>query len=103
MPRKKTKGPTRQLFAAIREDIYLEAKARSAERRISMRTLLEQALTGYLQGNVGDESYVDEIQNSEKPTIWDDEYIGMQAYRPIGTPVEISEDEARRIAREAFL
>ena len=62
MPRKKTKGPTRQLFAAIREDIYLEAKARSAERRISMRTLLEQALTGYLQGNVGDESYVDEYK-----------------------------------------
>ena len=103
MPRKKTKGPTRQLFAAIREDIYLEAKAKSAEKRISMRTLLEEALTGYLQGNVLDDTTVGDIRDFERPTIWEDEYIGMQADRPIGTPVEISEDEARRIAREAFL
>ena len=31
MPRPKQEGPTRQIYAAIREDVYLAAKARAAE------------------------------------------------------------------------
>ena len=102
MSRKKTEGPTRQLFATIREDIYLEVKAESAEKRISMRTLLEQALTMYLSGEVSNE-LANKVETETKSSIWEDEYLGMQADRPVGTPVEISENEARRIAREAFL
>ena len=44
MARKKNDGPTRQLFAKIDEDLYLKAKARSAESRMSMREILEESL-----------------------------------------------------------
>ena len=36
-------------------------------------------------------------------TVWDDEYLRMQAGQPVGTPIELSDDEAKRIALEAFL
>jgi len=101
LARKKTDGPTRQLFATIREDIYLLAKAKSAENRLSMRSLLEQALLSYLE--VKDETRKEEVKSEESSSVWEDEYLGMQADRPMGTPVELSDEEARKIAREAFL
>ena len=39
----------------------------------------------------------------EDSSIWNDEYLKMQSERPVGTPVELSADEAKKIAREAFL
>ncbi|MDP7627472.1 MAG: hypothetical protein QF530_06110 [SAR202 cluster bacterium] len=101
MARKKTDGPTRQLFATIREDIYLLAKAKSAENRLSMRSLLEQALLLYLE--VKDEIHREEVESDESRSVWEDEYLGMQADRPMGTPVELSDEEAKKIAKEAFL
>ena len=41
----------------------------------------------------------DELNNR---TVWDDEYIGMQVNQPLGSPVELTDLEAKRIAREAF-
>ena len=35
-------------------------------------------------------------------TVWDDEYLRMQAERPIGSPLELSEEEAKDVARRAF-
>ena len=103
MARKKIDGPSRQLFAKISEDIYLAAKSRSASRRISMRELLEEALTLYLGADVLDkvESHVQARPISE-PTIWEDEYLSMQADRPIGSPLELSKEESRNVARRAF-
>ena len=101
MARKKTDGPTRQLFATIREDIYLLAKAKSAENRLSMRSLLEQALLLYLEAK--DETRKEEVKSEESSSVWEDEYLGMQADRPMGTPVELSDEEAKKIAKEAFL
>ena len=50
-----------------------------------------------------------EIPNLESPelsgnksTVWDDEYLRMQAERPIGSPLELSEEEAKDVARRAF-
>ncbi len=48
MARKKIDGPSRQLFAKINEDVYLAAKSKAAQQRISMRAFLENALTLYL-------------------------------------------------------
>ena len=98
MPRQKQDGPTRQLYAAIREDLYLSAKARSAELRIPLREFLERALELALEGGsrpVGS-------QSTSERTVWNDEYISMQAEQPIGSPVELTDEEARAIARDAF-
>ena len=96
MPRQKQEGPTRQIYAAIREDIYLAAKSRAAELRIPMREYLERALELAL----GDEPHDSPVaESSTAPSVWDDEYIGMQARQPVGSPVELSEDEASAIVR----
>ena len=100
MARKKIEGPIRQLFASVREDIYLLAKATAAEKRISMRVLLEESLEMYL-GVSGSPSTPEEV--AEDSSIWNDEYLKIQSERPVGTPVELSAKEAKKIAREAFL
>jgi len=101
MARKKSDEPTRQIFANIREDIYLLVKSKSAENRLSMREILEKSLMMYLrsEGKIADPDNL----AATATTVWDDEYLRMQAGQPIGTPIELSEDEAARIAREAFL
>ena len=88
MPRKKNEGPTRQLFAKISEDIYLLAKAKSAQSRMSMREILEGSM---------------DPQTKAQESIWQDEYLNRQADRPVGSPIELSEEEAKEIARKAFL
>lgn len=98
MPRQKQDGPTRQLYAAIREDLYLGAKARSAELRIPLREFLERALELALGG----EPLPTGGQSTRKGAVWNDEYISMQAEQPIGSPVELTDEEARAIARDAF-
>ena len=100
MARRKIEGPTRQLFASVREDIYLLAKAKAAEKRVSMRVLLEEALEMYLGIDGSPSEYREVVEDS---SIWNDEYLKMQSQRPVGTPVELSADEAKKIAREAFL
>jgi len=101
MARKKSDEPTRQICANIREDIYLLVKSKSAEDRLSMREILEESLLLYL----GNDMSVTESDSSpaSSSTVWDDEYLRIQAGQPVGTPIELSDDEAKRIALEAFL
>ena len=66
-----------------------------------MRSLLEQALLLYLDAK--DEIHGQEVESEKGRSVWEDEYLGMQADRPMGTPVELSDEEARKIAKEAFL
>ena len=93
LPRERNNQPTRQLYAQIREDVYLAAKARAAEMRVPLRefieSALESALSGEQQGSVSSRS------------VWDDEYLGMQLRQPVGSPVELTSDEAKAILREA--
>ena len=101
MARKKSDEPTRQIFANIREDLYLLVKSKSAEDRLSMREILEKSLLMYLGSDMG--VIESDSSSTSSSTVWDDEYLGMQAGQPVGTPIELSEDEAKRIALEAFL
>ena len=94
MPREKATQPTRQLYAQIREDIYLASKARAAEMRVPLREFIEDALESALTG----ESPRTEISRS----VWDDEYLGMQLRQPLGSPVELTSEEAKAIVREAL-
>jgi hypothetical protein len=103
MPRKKNEGPTRQLFAKINEEIYLLAKAKSAESRMSMREILEESLGLYLGTNPPARSGSTSTQTTVQESIWQDEYLNRQADRPVGSPIELSEEEAKEIARKAFL
>ena len=93
MPREKVSQPTRQLYAQIREDIYLAAKARAAEMRVPLREFIEGALEAALSG----ESHATASHRS----VWDDEYLGMQLRQPFGAPVELTAEEAKAILRDA--
>ena len=103
MARKKNEGPTRQLFAKISEDLYLQAKAKSAESRKSMREILEESLELYLGYESTNTSQPSDEPTSTETSIWQDEYLNRQADRPVGAPIELSEEEAKEIARKAFL
>lgn len=93
MPREKVTQPTRQLYAQIREDIYLASKAKAAELRMPLREFIEAALESALRG---------EGENVKASlSVWDDEYLGMQLKQPFGSPVELTADEAKAIVREA--
>ena len=95
MARQKSSAPTRQLYAQIREDLYLSAKARAAEMRVPLRTFLEDALEMALNGGQPD-------PEPQRPkSVWDDEYLSMQERQPIGSPVELTKDEAAAILKEA--
>ena len=98
MSRRKNEGPTRQIFANIREDIYIKAKAKAAEQRLSMRDVLEKSLSLYLDMPNESNEAVANLKNS----IWNDSNISTQVREPVGSPLDVSEEDARRIAREAF-
>ena len=95
MPRQKSSVPTRQLYAQIREDLYLSAKARAAEMRVPLRTFLESALEMALNG---DQS---EAPRTRIESVWNDEYLSMQERQPVGSPVQLSAEEAAAILKEA--
>ena len=96
MVRQKRQESTRQLYASIREDLYLSAKARAAELRVPLRELLETALELVL--TQGDQA----TAARRAPTVWDDEYLGLQASRPLGSAVELTKEEAERVVRASF-
>ena len=97
MPRKKVEGDTRQVYASIREALSFAAKARATELRIPLRELIEMGLELALTG-----SHQPQAQKKPTPSIWDDEYLDMQAGQPVGSPVEMTPEEAERVVREAF-
>lgn len=95
MPREKSNVPTRQLYAQVREDLYLGAKARAAEMRMPLREFIEYALAAALDGD-------SQVQSAATArSVWDDEYLSMQARQPFGSPVELTDDEVKSILREA--
>ena len=106
MPRTREHSePTRQLYASIREDIYLAAKSRAAQLRLPLRRFIEDALVDAIDGNNStlNESLDENEAISTNPmTVWDDQYIGAQASQPLGSPLDLSEGEARRVALEGF-
>ena len=106
MPRTKEHSlPTRQLYASIREDIYLAAKSRAAELRLPMRRFIEDALVNAISLDGGRVSNHDDISLKaapRPPSVWDDQYLQAQARQPLGAPLNLSEDEARRVALGAF-
>jgi hypothetical protein len=97
MPRKKSDAPSRQIYASIREDVYLAAKARAAELRMPLRQFIEMALELVVAAQDAPD---------QTPTvgssIWEDEYLGMQANQPLGTPMEFTRDEAEKIVKATF-
>ena len=102
MARKKTEGNTRQIFASIREDIYLAAKARATEQRVSLREFIENAL-GHALSSVQDLPGVpDRNEDQTAPSVWDDEYLRMQVQQPLGSPIELTKEEAEKIVRATF-
>ena len=107
MPRTREHSePTRQLYASIREDIYLAAKSRAAQLRLPLRRFIEDALVNAIDGDSSiSRGFPNEQEaNSIKPeTVWDDQYIGAQASQPLGSPLDLSENEARRVALEGFV
>ena len=101
MARKKVEGNTRQIYAAISEDLYLAAKGRAAEMRVPLRELIEMGLKLVLQDDQG--STPDEgTATDPAPSIWDDEYLRIQAQQPVGSPVELAGEEAQRVVRATF-
>ncbi len=97
----RSEHPTRQIYASVSEDIYLAAKARAAELRIPMRRFLEQALELALSG--ARPATAASPTNPETPaveSVWEDEYLGMQAQQPVGNPVVLNREEAERVLRE---
>ena len=42
-----------------------------------------------------------ETRNSAD-SVWDNSTISIQVNEPLGSPIDISEEDAKRIAREAF-
>ena len=91
------------MYASIREDLYLAAKARAAELRIPLRRLVEMGLELALAGDDSQSSEPSEPSSTQTPpTIWDDEYLGMQAEQPLGSPVELTEEETDRVVRASF-
>ena len=82
------------------------AKARAAELRLPMRRFIEEALASAINvglDNSGSPSSEKDLGLSPtKESVWDDQYLAAQARQPVGTPLALSEDEARRVALEAF-
>ena len=95
MPRKKTEEKTRQVYASIREDLYLAAKARAAELRMPMREFIEHALELTLNGNASPDA-------RSAQSAWEDEYLRMQIQQPLGSPVELTKEEAETVVRATF-
>ena len=94
--------PMRQIYASVSEDIYLAAKARAAELRIPLRRFLEQALELALSGAQPTASGgpASPAETPAVESVWEDEYLGIQARQPVGNPVVLSQDEAERVLRE---
>lgn len=106
MPRTREHSqPTRQLYATIREDIYLAAKAKATELRLPLRRFIEDALELAIAGGAAAQAASEmppQTASPAQPSVWDDQYLAAQARQPIGAPVELSADEARRVVLSVF-
>lgn len=84
----------------------MAAKAKATELRLPLRRFIEDALEAAIQGGAIARTPSDAPTPIDatpaQPSVWDDQYIGAQARQPLGAPLELSEDEARRVALSAF-
>ena len=84
----------------------MAAKAKATELRLPLRRFIEDALEAAIHGGaIGQpppEAPTPLDATPAQPSVWDDRYIGAQARQPLGAPLELSEDEARRVALSAF-
>ena len=101
MPRQKIEGNTRQVYATIREDLYLAAKARAAELRVPLRELIEAGLELVISGESKRQAPQPPM-TAPSTSVWDDEYLEMQAQQPLGSPVELTREEAEKVVRGGF-
>ena len=85
---------TRQLYASIREDIYLAAKAKAAELRIPLKEFLEKALEQALTGELG--------ERADKASVWKRPNLQVLLGDPLGSPIALTPEEAREIVSNAF-
>ena len=91
-------GTTRQIYASVREEVYLAAKARAAELRVPLRELIEMALENTLTDRGQPLPSAGASRSRTRSSIWDDEYLKMQTQQPLGSPVELTREEAARVA-----
>ena len=98
MPQRTAEGNTRQIYASVREEVYFAAKARAAELRVPLREFIEMALENALAVEGQPVQQVGQSSPRHRPSIWDDEYLRMQAQQPLGSRVELTREEAARVA-----
>ena len=96
MPRQRIEGTTRQIYASVREDVYLAAKARATQLRMPLRQFIEMALELVVAAQE------EPTEAQPQSSIWDDEYLGMQAGQPLGSPVEMTSEEAVQVVKGTF-
>lgn len=96
MGKQKIDTRTRQIYASIREDLYLAAKNRATELRIPLREFVELAIAFTLKKD--STTSVD----SEASSIWNDEYLNIQSQQPLGSPVELTREEAKKVVVDSF-
>ena len=89
---------TKLIASALPRGPQITEISKSAELRIPLREFLERAIELALNGDARPVN----VQQTSVRTIWNDEYIVMQADQPIGSPVELTDEEARAIAKDAF-
>ncbi|MBN19143.1 MAG: hypothetical protein CL758_06710 [Chloroflexi bacterium] len=89
---------TRQIYAIVSEDIYLASKAKATELRLPLRKFIELALEKALNINSNENfNQESDFRKTNKKSIWQDEYLKMQLQQPIGSPIELTEEEANKI------
>ncbi|MBI4299304.1 MAG: hypothetical protein HY666_06060 [Chloroflexi bacterium] len=88
-------GRTRQLYASIKEELYLAAKAKAAEMRISLKEFLERALEQSLRDSLGQRPAI-------SGSVWKKPNLQTLLGDPLGSPISLTPEETRAIVKEAF-
>ena len=106
MAKRKVEYETRQVYASIREELYIAAKSRALELRMPMREFIEHALEKTLNWQEDlTQKFNSKDRNDivkKKSSLWDDPYLNMQSRQPIGAPVDLTPEESKRVLKQAF-
>ena len=81
MAKRKVEYETRQVYASIREELYIAAKSRALELRMPMREFIEHALEKTLNLEIDATSHstlAEDEESNRKRSLWDDPYLKMQ-------------------------
>jgi hypothetical protein len=105
MAKRKVQYETRQVYASIREELYMAAKSKALELRMPMREFIEHALEETLNLKDDFAPIPNALENDDakgKISLWDDPYLNMQSSQPIGAPVELTAEESIKVLRQSF-